>query len=128
MTEQKTSAFRLLDFDDAEAGILAYALDGGKLSDEDTAPIWQRFDDAKASGKKVRIYCEFHAAPTPSGGMMFEKMKRLGTVMSTLERMAIVGDKGWMPIYEKIINPITKADIRHFATDQRDEAISWVHK
>ena len=126
MTQHQTSALQLLDFDDAEAGILAYALDEGKLTEEDTAPIWQRFDDAKKSGKKVRVYCEYHAAPTPTGGMIFEKMKRLGTIFSTLERMAIVGDKAWMAIYEKVVNPLTKPDIRHFTTDQRDEAIAWV--
>ena len=128
MSEVKESAFHLLDIDDAEAGILAYAIGKGEMSAEDVAPIWKRFDDAKASGRKVRIYCEYEAAPSFTGRMVFDKIKRLGTIFSTLERMAIVGDKSWMAIYEKVVDPITKADIRHFTTDQREQAIAWVRE
>jgi len=128
MNQVENSAFRILDFDDAEAGILAYRIAEGQMSEEDAAPIWKRFEDAKARGTKVRIYCEYEAAPSVTARMVFDKIKRLGTILSTLERMAIVGDKGWMAIYEKIVDPITKADIRHFANEQRDEALDWIRE
>jgi hypothetical protein len=126
MNEEAKTGLRFLDFDDKTAGILAYALDGSEISESDVAPIWARFDDAKANGKKIRIYAEMSAIPSAGGGVIVEKFKHLGNIMSTLERMAIVGDAGWMGIYAKVINPITKPDIRHFTTEQRTDAVAWI--
>ena len=44
------------------------------------------------------------------------------------ERMAIVGDAAWMGLYAKIVDPITKPDIKHFTLDQRDETIAWIRE
>jgi hypothetical protein len=126
MNGEAKTGLRFLDFDDEAAGILAYALDGSEISESDVAPIWARFDDAKANGKKIRIFAEMSAIPSVGGGIIVEKFKHLGNIMSTLERMAIVGDAGWMGIYAKVINPITKPDIRHFTTEQRTEAVAWI--
>jgi hypothetical protein len=128
MNDTVAKGIRFLDIDDEVAGILAYAVDGGEITEDDAAPIWTRFEDAKASDKKIRIYAEMSAIPSATGGMIVEKFKHLGSIMSTLERMAIVGDAGWMGLYAKIVNPVTKPDIRHFTTDQRDEAIAWIQE
>ena len=55
-----------------------------------------------------------------------DKLKRLGTIFSTMERMAIVGDAGWMDVYAKIVDPITKFDVRHFTVEQKKDAICWL--
>jgi len=128
VNNEATTALRFLDIDDEAAGILAYAIDGGEITESDVAPVWARFADAKSSGSKIRIYAEMSAIPSTSGAVIVEKLKHLGSIMSTLERMAIVGDAGWMGLYARIINPITKPDIRHFTTEQRDEAIAWIQE
>jgi hypothetical protein len=125
---ETTPGIRFLDIDDEAAGILAYAVDGGEITEEDVAPVWARFEDAKANDKKIRIYAEMSAIPSTSGGVIVEKLKHLGSIMSTLERMAIVGDAGWMGIYAKLVNPVTKPDIRHFTTEQRDAAVAWIQE
>jgi hypothetical protein len=125
---ETTPGIRFLDIDDEAAGILAYAVDGGEITEADVAPVWARFEDAKANDKKIRIYAEMSAIPSTSGGVIVEKLKHLGSIMSTLERMAIVGDAGWMGIYAKLVNPVTKPDIRHFTTEQRDEAVAWIQE
>ncbi len=126
MNDVTSYGFRFLDFDDEAAGILAYSVDGGEISEADAAPIWQRFEAAKAAGKKIRIYAEMSAIPSVSGGLIVEKFKHLGSILTSLERMAVVGDAGWMGIYAKIVDPITKFDVRHFTLEQRAEAIAWL--
>jgi len=128
MNEEATTGFRFLDIDDEAAGIMAYAVDGGKLAEADIAPVWERFEDAKANDKKIRIYAEMSGIPSTSGAVIVEKFKHLGSIMSTMERMAIVGDAGWMGIYAKLADPITKFDIRHFTLEQRDEAVAWIRE
>ena len=127
MNEDAKMGLRILDIDDEEAGILAYAIDG-KISEDDAAPIWRRFEAAKANDKKIRIYAEMSGLPRTSGAVIVEKLKHLSSIMSTMEKMAIVGDAGWIGIYTKIADPITKFDIKHFPTEQKDEAIAWIRE
>ena len=126
MSEESSKGMEFLEADDVANGILAYAVDGGELSDDQLAAIWKRFDDAAEAGTKIRIYAEMRAIPSVQGGMIMDKLKRLRTIMGVTERMAIVGDQGWLELYAKVIDPITKPDIKHFTTDQKDEALAWV--
>lgn len=128
MSEETRPGLRMHEFDDAEAGILAYEILAGTMTAEDAAPIWARFDDAKAAGQGIRIYSEISGFPSTSGGMVLDKLKRLGTIFSVMERMAIVGDAGWMEVYAKVVDPITKFDVRHFTTAARDEALAWLRE
>jgi len=119
---------KILEIDNAETGILAYSVDSGEISEEASSTIWQRFDDAKSKGEKIRIYAEMSALPKVSGKLVMEKLKRLGTIFSTVDRMAIIGDAGWMEVYAKIVDPITKFEIKHFTLDQKEEAIAWMEE
>lgn len=128
MSEDRRYGLQMLDFDDAEGGILAYSIDGGDISDDAAAIIWQRFDDAKAAGKKIRLYAEMSAIPKVSGKLVTDKLKRLGAIFTTMDRMAIVGDAGWMDIYAKIVDPITRFDVKHFTSEQKEEAVAWLRE
>ncbi len=126
--EEAKTGLRFLEIDDEAAGILAYAVDGGEISECDVASVWTRFEDAKANGRKIRIYAEMSAMPSASGAVIVEKFKHLRSIMSTMDRMAIVGDAAWMGIYAKIVDPITKFDIKRFTTEQRDQAVAWIRE
>ncbi|MFW2404290.1 MAG: STAS/SEC14 domain-containing protein [Gammaproteobacteria bacterium] len=126
MNEEAKAGWQLLPMDDEGAGILAYAVDEGEIAEEDVAPIWSRFSAAAESGSKIRIYAEMHAMPGVSGGLILEKLRHLKEIISTVERMALVGDAGWMEIYAKLADPITKAEIRHFTLDQSEAAKNWI--
>jgi len=126
MSEEVKYGFKFLSFDDEASGILAYSVDGGEITEAAAAPIWQRFEDAKANGTKIRVYAEMSALPSVSGGLIIEKFRHLGSILSSLERMAVVGDAGWMGIYAKIVDPVTKFAVKHFTLDQHDEAIVWL--
>ena len=79
MNDTEKYGLRFLNFDDEAAGILAYSVDGGQISEADAAPIWQRFEAAKAADKKIRIYAEMSALPSVSGGLIVEKFKHIGS-------------------------------------------------
>ena len=128
MSEDRRYGLKMLDFDDAEGGILAYSIDGGDISDDAAAIIWQRFDDAQAAGRKIRLYAEMSAIPKVSGKLVADKLKRLGAIFTTMDRMAIVGDAGWMDIYAKIVDPITRFDVKHFTSEQKEEAVAWLRE
>ena len=126
MSDEALKGLEFLDADDEANGVLAYAVDRGDFEEAEVAKIWKRFDDAATAGKKIRIYAEMRALPSVQGVLVVEKLKRIATIMSVIERMAIVGDQGWLQIYARLIDPITKPDIKHFTSDQRDEALAWV--
>lgn len=114
-----------LDFNDPDAGLLAYAIHGGDLEPEAVQPVWDCIDAARDHGTKLRIYFELHAMPKPHLGVIGDKLKRLGTIWTHIERMAIVGDQGWLEYYEKIVDPITRFDIRWFPIADAEEARAW---
>ena len=126
MGDAQGFGLRLHRFDDAAAGLLAYEVDGGDLTEDKATPVWARFEAAKSEGRKLRVYAEMHAIPHVQGGVILDKLKRIGTLLSTMDRLAIVGDHGWLGIYEKLVDPVTRFDIRHFTTDQADEALAWL--
>lgn len=126
MTETETFGLRLHRFDDATTGILAYEVDGGALTEDKAAPVWARFDAAKTEGRRLRLYAEMHAIPHVQGSVILDKLKRIRALLSTIDRLAIVGDHGWLGIYEKLVDPITRFDIHHFKSDQADEALAWL--
>ena len=66
------------------------------------------------------------AIPKASGALVMDKLKRLGTILTTMERMAIVGDSSWMDVYAKIVDPITRFNVRHFTLEQKEEARAWI--
>lgn len=126
MTASDSSAFQLLDFDDVEAGVLAYRIDQGVLEDADLAAVWLRFDQAHAAGGRIRIYAEMTAIPQVSGSVVLDKLKRLGTLLAAIERIAVVGDQGWLDLYARIVEPITRFEVRHFSLGERDAARDWI--
>jgi hypothetical protein len=112
--------------DDEASGLLAYSIRSGALDDAELNAVWKRFDDAASGGTKIRIYAEMSGFPSINASVLMDKLKRLGTIMSTTERMAIVGDAGWMDVYVTLMDPITKPDLKHFSTSEREEALAWL--
>lgn len=121
-------ALSKLDLDDPEAGLLAYSIQHGKVTAEQGKEIFERISAAAGEGRKLRLYYELHSIPSTEGSVILEKLKQLGTILKTIERLAIVGDQRWLPAYRAIVDPITRMDIRHFTTDQADEARAWIRE
>lgn len=118
--------FQLLDLDGSDENLLAYELNEGEVTDDELAPYWTRFDEAVQDGRRLRIYAEMHAKPKFGDGLVLEKLKRIESVKSIVERMAIVGDAEWLPGYAKIMAPFMQIEIRHFPMGDKRAAMDWV--
>ncbi len=126
MPDPDAYGLRLHRFDNAAAGILAYEVDAGDLTEAKADLVWARFDAARAENRRLRLYAEMHAIPHVHGRVILGKLKRMRSLLSTLERLAIVGDHGWLGVYEKLVDPVTRFDIRHFTSDEADTALAWL--
>lgn len=127
MTKLETATFHPLDFDEPEGRLIAYEV-GGKITAEQARPLFDRIERAAAEGRKLRVYYELHGFPTSEPGVLLEKLKHLGTILKTIERIAIVGDQRWLTAYTVIFDPITKADIRNFKSDDQAAARTWIQE
>jgi hypothetical protein len=127
MNVDQSEGLQRLEFDDPAAGIIAYTI-GGKITAEQAAEVFSEIDAAHAEGRKLRIFYEMHGFPTAAPSVFVEKFKHLGTILKTVERMAIVGDQRWLGVYTKIMDPITKPKMRHFTIDERAAAVEWIRE
>ena len=108
--------------------LLAYELNEGEVTDDEFAPYWKRFDEAVDDGRKLRIYAEMHAIPSFGDGLVVEKLNRVANVKSAVERMAIVGDAGWLATYAKAAASMMKIDIMHFPMADSERALDWIRE
>ena len=60
--------------------------------------------------------------------MYLDKLKALGTILKTIERVAVIGDQRWLAAYTAIFDPITKADLRYFTTEEKETAAAWIRE
>jgi len=127
MTEETDGSLELLEFDDPDEGMLAYAVHG-KITAEAAAPIFERFSTAHEAGTKIRIYADMQDYSGFELGVVTEKAKHMRAIFGTVERMAVVGDAGWMSVWATIFDPVTKPDLRNFKTDQGEAALAWLRE
>ena len=127
MTKLETSTFQPLDFDEPDGRLIAYEI-AGKITAEQARPLFDRIERAAAEGRQLRVYYEIQGFPTGERSVLLEKLKHLGTILKTIERIAIVGDQRWLTAYTIIFDPMTRADIRNFKSDDRAAALDWIRE
>ncbi len=114
-----------LEFDDPAAGLMAYSV-GGKITAEQAQEVFDAIQAAADAGRKLRLYYELHGFPTAEPSVFVEKLKHMGAIWRAVERMAIVGDQRWLGVYTKLMDPVTKPDLRHFGVEEREAARAWL--
>ena len=128
MNQTDTTSFQPLAFDEPDGNLIAFRIDKGKVTAEQAEPLFERIRTAHADGRKLRVFYELHGIPMSQMGVVVEKLKQLGTILRTIERIAIVGDQRWLTVYRAVMDPITKMDIRVFGTDEADTALAWIRE
>ena len=48
--------------------------------------------------------------------------------IGSFDRIAVVGEKKWQKWGTKLVNPITKEELKYFPIDQLDNAWEWISK
>ena len=110
MSNVESAGLRRLDIDDPEPVILAYSVEG-KVTGEQGQEVFERIEKAAKRAEGLELV-EVHA--------------RLSRRKETIERVAVMGDQRWLAAYTAIFDPITKADLRHFTTEEKETAAAWV--
>lgn len=106
--------------------ILAFKL-SGKLHDEDYQNFTPAIDAASGTGK-VRLLAEFHDFHGWDMHALWDDIKFSTTHCTSIERIALVGEKPWEKWMAKVCSPFTMAKIQYFDVAEIDKAWAWLQE
>lgn len=105
--------------------VVAFKL-SGKLHDEDYKTFVPMVDQAIAESGKVRMLVHFHEFEGWDARALWDDIKFATTHCSTIERIALVGEKAWEKYMAMVCKPFTMAKIQYFDATEIDAAWEWV--
>ena len=95
----------------------------GKLHDEDYKKFVPLVDAAIAQNGKVRLLALFEDFHGWDLHALWDDVKFATTHLTSLERIAMIGDKNWEKWMATFCKPFTLAKVRYF--DVGDTAAAW---
>jgi hypothetical protein len=107
------------------AKALAFKM-SGKLHDEDYKTFVPLIDAVAAREGKVRLLAQFEDFHGWDLHALWDDIKFATTHCTTIERIALVGDKKWQEWMAKVCKPFTLAKVRFFNASEVEAARAWV--
>ena len=107
--------------------VVAFRL-SGKLHDEDYKTFVPLVDAAIAKEGKARILAQFHDFHGLDMHALWDDIKFATTHCTTIERIALVGEKKWEEWMAKVCKPFTMAKVQYFDASQIDKAWAWLNE
>lgn len=104
--------------------VLAFRL-SGKLHDADYKTFVPLIDEAAKTGK-VRLYAEFHDFHGWDLPALWDDIKFSTTHCTTIDKIALVGDKTWEKYMAVVCKPFTMAKLQYFDVADADAARAWL--
>ena len=98
----------------------------GKLHDADYQTFVPAIDAAITQHGKVRLLAQFHDFQGWDLHALWDDIKFSTTHCTTIERIALVGDKTWEKWMAKVCKPFTMAKIQYFDISELEAAKSWL--
>lgn len=98
----------------------------GRVTGYDLREIANRVDEMFESQGKVNLLARITKFPKLGKGVLSEKL-RMFSLLGKIRRYAVVAP-GWMAPQIALINPLLTLEIRHFPTDEYEEALNWLSK
>ena len=105
--------------------VLAFKM-SGKLHDEDYKRFVPLIDAAAAREGKVRLLAQFEDFHGWDLHALWDDIKFATTHCTTIERIALVGDKKWEQWMAKVCKPFTMAKLRYFDQSEVEAAKAWL--
>jgi hypothetical protein len=105
--------------------VLGFKL-SGKLHDEDYKKFVPLVDEAIAQQGKVRLLAHFHDFHGWDAHAVWDDIKFSATHCTTIERIALVGERKWEQYMAKVCAPFTMAKIRYFPAADIEAAWAWL--
>ncbi len=119
------SSMSFIESPQANDRVVAAKIDG-RLTAEDMEALVRRLQPVVDRGEKALLNVEREKYEGYDLGAIAEKLKNIGMLCKALDKYAVVGDKRWMKIWIKIVDPLSPQQIRHFYPDNTDEAWAWL--
>ncbi len=119
------SSMRFIESPQPNDRVVAAKIDG-RLTAQDMEALVRRLQPIVDRDEKALLYVDMENYEGFELGVMTEKLKNIGMLWKALDRYAIVGDKRWMEIWIKIVDPLSPQQIKHFYPDKTDEAWAWL--
>ncbi len=119
------SSMRFIEPPQPNDRVVAAEIDG-RLAAEDMEALVQRLQPIVDRGEKALLYVDMEKYEGSDFGVVTEKLKNIGMLWKALDKYAVVGDKRWMEIWIKIVDPLSPQQIRHFYPNNTDEAWAWL--
>ena len=98
----------------------------GKLHDEDYKTFVPLIDATAAREGKVRLLAQFEDFHGWDAHALWDDIKFATTHCTTIERIALVGDKKWEQWMAKVCKPFTMAKLRYFDQSEVEAAKAWL--
>lgn len=98
----------------------------GTVTDEDYEKIEPVIQEIVNDGKKIRWYYELQNDESWEPGAIWEDLKVDLKHSSDYEKVAVVGEKGWQEAITKAYSPFTKAEVKYFSLDDKEQAKDWI--
>jgi len=98
----------------------------GKLHDEDYKTFVPLVDRSIAAHGKTRILVHFHDFEGWDAHALWDDIKFATTHCTTIERIALIGEKEWQKYMALVCKPFTQAQIQYFDIADINAATEWL--
>lgn len=98
----------------------------GTISREDYENFSPVVEEMIEKHGKIRVLFEMRDFHGWNVGGVWEDIKFDIRHFSDIEKLALVGDKQWEKWMASFCKPFTRAEIRYFEEDSRDDAVAWI--
>lgn len=110
-------------------GRIIHGIVTGKLEKEDYELFVPVLEEQIERHRPIRLFLELQNFEGWTAGAFWEECKlgyrHLG---KDVERIAVVGNKGWEQGMTAFIQPFTSTDVRYFDAKEREQAEKWIHE
>jgi hypothetical protein len=112
---------------DSEYGILTVT-PSGELSASDFKQLTDDVDKYNACSEPLQalMILTEHFPGWDSFGALFQHLKFIREHRAGIKKVAAVTDSGFLTVMPHIVDHFVKADVRHFAYPEREQAEAWL--
>jgi hypothetical protein len=121
----KSTGIELMDLGSGDSSVIGMKVTG-KVTAQGMAEFIERLEQVTAGGGKARVFVDMVGYDGSEFGAAKEKLSKMGTLWSGIERVAYVVDRGWMSGWIGLVDAVTPMHLRAFGPDESEEAKAWL--
>ena len=120
--------FDYKSFEIETRGCILYGIITGKIEAEDYDLLVPTAERLISEHGKIRIIAELVDFDGWTAGALWEECKLAYHHLKDIERMAVVGDKGWEKGMTAFVKPFVGAKLKYFDVSERQAAFDWIQE